>query len=80
MFDMFFCCTLFEIYFYLKFQLKILDQQKQVIIEQNRNFAEENMNKEPELIERKSRISELSEQGKSFCQNIQEQLNELSRW
>ncbi|XP_031637789.1 vacuolar protein sorting-associated protein 37B [Contarinia nasturtii] len=59
--------------------LKILDQEKQVLIDQNRNIAEDNVNKEPEIIERKSRISEISDEGKSLCENLQEMLNALKQ-
>lgn len=54
-----------------------MDQEKQVIITQNRTIAEENVNKEPEIVERKSRLSELSDQGKSLCESIQQKLETL---
>lgn len=57
--------------------LKILDREKEKILAENRSLAEENVNKEPEIIERKSRISELLEQGKTLCLTVQEQLSEL---
>lgn len=60
-------------------QLKGLDQEKEVLITENRNLAEENVNKEPEIIELKSRISELSEEGKTLCTSIQDKLAELSK-
>lgn len=60
-------------------KLNILDQEKQVIITQNRTIAEENVNKEPEIVERKSGLSELSDQGKSLCGSIQEKLETLSK-
>lgn len=60
-------------------QLNILEQEKQVIITQNRTIAEENVNKEPEIVERKSGLSELSDQGKSLCSSIQEKLETLSK-
>lgn len=60
-------------------KLKILDQEKQVLITQNRNIAEENVNKEPEIIERRSCISELSEQGKILCAGVQEKLEVISK-
>lgn len=43
-------------------------------------MAEANVNKEPEIIERKGRISELSEEGKALCESVQEKLAELSKW
>lgn len=57
--------------------LKVLDREKEKILSENRSVAEENVNKEPEIIERKSRISELLEQGKTLCLQVQEQLTEL---
>lgn len=57
--------------------LKILDREKEKILTENRSVAEENVNKEPEIIERKSRISELLEQGKTLCLQVQEHLTEL---
>lgn len=57
--------------------LKILDREKEKILAENRSVAEENVNKEPEIIERKSRISELLEQGKTLCLTVQEHLTEM---
>lgn len=57
--------------------LKVLDREKEKILAENRSVAEENVNKEPEIIERKSRISELLEQGKTLCLTVQEQLTEM---
>lgn len=59
-------------------QLAILNEEKDVIISENRTLAEENVNKEPEIIERKGRISELSEEGTTLCKSLQEKLAELS--
>lgn len=57
--------------------LKILDREKEKILTENRSVAEENVNKEPEIIERKSRTSELLEQGKALCLTVQEHLTEM---
>lgn len=59
--------------------MKPLNEEKDVIITENRTLAEDNVNKEPEIIERKSRVSELSEQGKTLCESVQEKLAELSK-
>lgn len=56
-----------------------MDQEKEVLIADNRNLAEENVNKEPEIIERKGRISELAEEGKTLCTSVQEKLSEISK-
>lgn len=68
-----------DLFLLLKNQLKSLDQEKEVLITDNRNLAEENVNKEPEIVERKGRISELSEQGKALCTSVQEKLAEFSK-
>lgn len=56
-----------------------MNEEKEVIITENRTLAEDNVNKEPEIIERKSRVSELTEQGKTLCESVQEKLAELSK-
>lgn len=57
-----------------------MDQEKGVIIKENRMLAEENVNKEPEIIERKGRISQLSEEGRALCASVQEKLADLSEF
>lgn len=49
-----------------------------MIIAENRTLAEDSMTKDPQIVELKSRVSELSEQGKSLCESVQEKLAELS--
>lgn len=49
------------------------------MLNSNRTLAEENLKKEPELIERRSRISDLSEQGKELCGNVHEKLEQVSK-
>lgn len=63
---------------HINIQLQILDKEKHQLIAQNRTIAEENVNKEPEIFERKARLSELSEQGKAVCLSIQGKLSQLS--
>lgn len=69
-----------RILFPFNYQLRPLNEEKEVIITENRTLAEDNVNKEPEIIERKSRVSELSEQGKTLCENVQEKLSDLSKF
>lgn len=57
----------------------ILEQDKRIIFAQNRKIAEENVNREPEIIERKTRISELSERGKTLCSSVQSKLKDLGQ-
>lgn len=68
-----------DLFYFNLLQLKGLNREKEVLIAENRNLAEDNVNKEPEIIELKSRISELSEEGKTLCTSIQEKLAELSK-
>lgn len=60
------------------FQTKGLEQQKEQLMDENRKIAEENLLKEPELIEKRARINELSEEGVALCSSVQEKLEEIS--
>lgn len=57
-----------------------MEDEKEVIIKENRTLAEENVNKEPEITERKGRVSELAEQGKTLCVAVQSKLAEISEF
>lgn len=59
-------------------QLKSLENEKDVIISENRSLAESNLEMEPRLIEARSRINELTTEGKELSQNVQEKLQILS--
>lgn len=43
-------------------------------------LAQENVDKEPEIIERKSRLNDMSEEAKELCAVVQEKLNALSKY
>lgn len=45
---------------------------------ENRKIAEENLEKEPELIEKRARINTTSEEGVALCSAVQEKLEEIS--
>lgn len=45
----------------------------------NRTIAEENLQKEPQLIEIRARINTLSEEGVALCASVQEKLDEISK-
>lgn len=45
---------------------------------ENRKIAEENLLREPELIEKRGRINTLSEEGVTLCSSVQEKLEEIS--
>lgn len=46
---------------------------------ENRKIAEENLEKEPELIDKGARINTLSEEGVTLCSGVQEKLEEISK-
>uniref|UniRef100_T1H6P9 VPS37 C-terminal domain-containing protein n=1 Tax=Megaselia scalaris TaxID=36166 RepID=T1H6P9_MEGSC len=49
--------------------------QKVYLLSENRNKAEENIAKEPHLIEYRGKINDLLEEGKTLCSSIQEKVN-----
>lgn len=55
-----------------------METEKDVIINENRSLAESNLEKEPQIIECRSRINDLSASGKVLCETVQEKLNEIS--
>lgn len=59
-------------------QLKSLENEKDVIISENRNLAESNLEMEPKLIEIRSRINDLTQEGKDLSQSVQEKLQQIS--
>lgn len=61
-------------------QLVNLESEKEASLNSNRILAEENLAKEPELIELRSRVNDLSEQGKALCASVQEKLAEVSKY
>ncbi|KAL5273704.1 VPS37B family protein [Megaselia abdita] len=52
-----------------------LESQKAYLLSENRNKAEANIAKEPQLIEYRSRINDLLEEGKVLCSSIQDKVN-----
>lgn len=54
-----------------------LESEKDEILNENRNFAEENLSKEPQLIELRGRINDLSTEGKTLCEIVQQKLVEV---
>lgn len=59
-------------------QLKPLENEKDVIITENRTLAESNLQKEPNLIELRSRINDLSEEFRNIGESVQTKLTQLS--
>ena len=45
----------------------------------NRSLAEFNLTKEPQLVEGKRRLQELSEEGASLCHSIENKVSQLSK-
>ena len=58
--------------------MKSLETEKDVIINENRSLAESNLGKEPQIIECRSRINDLSASGKELCETVQDKLNQIS--
>ncbi|KAL9896232.1 vacuolar protein sorting 37B [Glossina fuscipes fuscipes] len=54
--------------------LENLKAQKDGLFEENREKAERNIEKEPEIIELKGKLAELTERGKLCCEAVQEKL------
>lgn len=59
-------------------QLKPLENEKDVIITENRTLAESNLEQEPKLIEMRSIINELSREFRNLSENVQVKLTQLS--
>ncbi|CRL02024.1 CLUMA_CG015172, isoform A [Clunio marinus] len=57
--------------------LKSLENEKDVIINENRTLAESNLEMEPKLIEIRSRINDLTQEGKDLSQSVQSKLEEI---
>jgi ESCRT-I complex subunit VPS37 len=57
--------------------LKPLENEKDVIITENRTLAESNLQKEPNLIELRSRINDLTEEFRNLSENVQTKLIQL---
>lgn len=63
----------------LHLQTRGMEQEKEQLMNSNRKIAEENLLKEPMLIEKKSRINTLSEEGVALCSAVQQKLEEISK-
>ncbi|KAG5682335.1 hypothetical protein PVAND_011694 [Polypedilum vanderplanki] len=57
--------------------LKSLENEKDVIITENRTLAESNLEKEPLLIEARSRINDLTEEFRNLSENVQLKLTQI---
>lgn len=57
-----------------------LETEKEFILNGNRELAEANLVMEPELAERRCRLTDLADQGKTLCGSVQEQLTQLSKF
>lgn len=55
-----------------------MENEKDVIITENRTLAESNLEKEPNLIELRSKINDLSEEFRTLSENVQTKLVQLS--
>ncbi|XP_056641542.1 vacuolar protein sorting-associated protein 37B [Diorhabda carinulata] len=57
--------------------LKEIEQEKENILASNNSMAEFNLSKEPELVEGREKIKELSELGEQLTRTIEEKMKEL---
>ncbi|KAH8344084.1 hypothetical protein KR084_004153 [Drosophila pseudotakahashii] len=57
--------------------LQVLRTQKTSVFEDNRSRAERNIEREPQIIELRGRLAELSEEGRTRCSSVQEKLSQL---
>ncbi|XP_041565212.1 vacuolar protein sorting-associated protein 37C [Drosophila elegans] len=57
--------------------LQVLRNQKTSVFEDNRSRAERNIEREPQIIELRGRLAELSDEGRTRCSSVQEKLSEL---
>lgn len=64
--------------YHFSIQLTSLEEDKAKILTANCALAQENVDREPEIIERKSRLSEMTEEAKELCTVLQEKLGVLS--
>lgn len=58
--------------------MKSLESEKEQVIMENRSLAESNLEVEPKLIELRSRINDLTQEGKELSLNVQEKLQVIS--
>lgn len=58
--------------------MKPLENEKDVIITENRTLAESNLENEPKLIELRSSINELAQEFKNLSEEVQAKLTTLS--
>lgn len=58
--------------------MKSLENEKDSIINENRSLAEKNLEVEPVLIEARSRIMELTNEGRELAEGVQSKLQIIS--
>lgn len=61
-------------------KLKSLENEKDVIINSNRQMAESNLLKEPKLIELRSQMNDLSAEAKILVVSVQEKQAQISKF
>lgn len=59
--------------------MKEIEQEKETLMASNNSMAEFNLSKEPELVEGREKLQELSEEGELLTKNIEEKIKELSK-
>ncbi|XP_058453149.1 uncharacterized protein LOC131431444 [Malaya genurostris] len=57
--------------------IETLESEKEVVLSENRSLAESNLGNEPKMIELRSRVNDLSEQGRFLANSVKEKSEEL---
>lgn len=59
--------------------LKDVEAEKESLLVSNNSLAEFNLSKEPELVERREKIVELSERGEELTKNVEDKVKTLRK-
>lgn len=60
-------------------QVQSLESEKDLLLGENRSLAESNLEKEPKVIELRSRVNDLSEQGRALATSVRQKSDDLSK-
>lgn len=64
----------------MNLQVKSIENDKERLLENNRVVAEENLGKEPTIIELRAQVNELADKGKELCSSVQDKLTQISEF
>lgn len=57
-----------------------MEQEKQSILESNNELAEANLTREPDLVEKREKFAETSQEGEELSKRVEEKHKELSEF